>query len=92
MSNTTTVVPTIAFSRELSAAAKALAAAAKKLESLSRSLRKQAIDPSQVWFWTEEWQEAERKAEKDIETGQIYELKSIDDLDKPFERLFTKCR
>ncbi len=26
-------------------------------------------DPSQAWYWTKEWQEAERKADEDLEAG-----------------------
>jgi len=30
------------------------------------------IDPEQVWWWTEEWQEGERKAEKEIKEGRVH--------------------
>lgn len=80
MANTTAVIPTLIFSKELSAAAKALTAAAKRLESLSRSLQKKAIDPSQAWYWTKEWQEAERKADEDIKAGRYTTYDSVDDL------------
>jgi hypothetical protein len=29
------------------------------------------LDPTQAWFWTEEWQEKERRAEEDIKEGRI---------------------
>ncbi len=32
---------------------------------------KKLIDAEQVWFWTREWQEAEKKAEEDIKKGRI---------------------
>jgi prevent-host-death family protein len=28
------------------------------------------VEPGQEWFWTEDWQAAEREAEADLETGQ----------------------
>ena len=28
-------------------------------------------DPSQLWFWSKEWQEGEKKADEDIRSGQI---------------------
>lgn len=80
MAKTTGVIPILIFSKELSATARALTAAAKKLESLSRSLRKQVIDPSQAWFWTKEWQEAERKADEEIKAGRYTTYDSVDDL------------
>ncbi len=32
---------------------------------------KKLIDADQMWFWEKEWQGAERKAEKDIEDGNL---------------------
>jgi antitoxin MazE len=32
---------------------------------------KKLIDADQIWFWEKEWQEGERKAEKDIEEGNL---------------------
>jgi len=32
---------------------------------------KKLIDADQAWFWTKEWQEAERKAEEDIKKGRV---------------------
>jgi AbrB family looped-hinge helix DNA binding protein len=32
---------------------------------------KRLIDADQSWFWTEEWQEAEKKAEEDIKEGRV---------------------
>lgn len=90
MANTTTVIPTATFFDELTIAARSLIAAGKELMKITRSLQKQVIDPSQAWFWTKEWQEAERQAEEDIKAGRTYELKSVGDLDKPFEELFGK--
>ncbi|MCJ7667467.1 MAG: AbrB/MazE/SpoVT family DNA-binding domain-containing protein [Anaerolineae bacterium] len=41
---------------------------------------KKLIDKSQAYFWTTEWQEAERQAEADIEEGRIKEFASVDEL------------
>jgi len=41
---------------------------------------KKLIDKSQVYFWTKEWQEAERQAQADIEAGRIQEFASVDEL------------
>ena len=30
-----------------------------------------AIDPSQAWFWTPEWQQKEREADEDIAAGRV---------------------
>ena len=30
-----------------------------------------AIDPTQAWFWTPEWQEKERAADDDIRAGRV---------------------
>ncbi|HUL30714.1 MAG TPA: AbrB/MazE/SpoVT family DNA-binding domain-containing protein [Thermodesulfobacteriota bacterium] len=35
---------------------------------------KKLIDADQMWFWEKEWQEAERKAEKDVTNGNLSEV------------------
>lgn len=32
---------------------------------------KKLIDPEQGWFWTEEWQEDEKKVDEDIKAGRV---------------------
>ncbi len=32
---------------------------------------KRLIDADQTWFWSKEWQEAEKKAEEDIKDGRV---------------------
>lgn len=32
---------------------------------------KKLIDADQAWFWTKEWQEAEREAEEDVKKGRL---------------------
>ncbi|MCL4500053.1 MAG: AbrB/MazE/SpoVT family DNA-binding domain-containing protein [Chloroflexi bacterium] len=41
---------------------------------------KKLIDKSQAWFWTKEWQEAEKTAEEDIRSGRVKEFASVEDL------------
>ncbi len=41
---------------------------------------KKLIDKSQAYFWTREWQEAEREAQADIEEGRVQQFSSVDDL------------
>jgi AbrB family looped-hinge helix DNA binding protein len=41
---------------------------------------KKLIDKSQAYFWTTEWQEAERQAQADIEAGRMKEFASVDEL------------
>jgi len=41
---------------------------------------KKLIDKSQAYFWTPEWQAAEREAQSDIDEGRIEEFESVDDL------------
>jgi len=48
---------------------------------LGKELAKaKAIDTSQAWFWTKEWQEGERKASEDIKKGRVKEFDSVEDL------------
>jgi AbrB family looped-hinge helix DNA binding protein len=35
---------------------------------------KRLIDKSQVWFWSEQWQAAEREAEEDLAGGHVHEF------------------
>lgn len=41
---------------------------------------KKLIDKSQAYFWTEEWQEAEREAEEDIRAGRVERFQSVEEL------------
>ena len=45
------------------------------------------IDPSQAWFWTPEWQAAERAADEDLRAGRYTDFPTMDeliaDLDEP---------
>lgn len=39
---------------------------------------KRLVDKSQAYFWTPEWQAAEREADEDIVAGRIYKFNDID--------------
>lgn len=41
---------------------------------------KKLIDKSQAYFWTPEWQAAERQAQADIYEGRVKEIATVDDL------------
>ena len=45
---------------------------------------KKLVDKSQTYFWTKEWQEAEREASEDIKAGRV---KSFDTVEELFEDL-----
>jgi len=40
---------------------------------------KKLIDASQAYFWSEKWQQGERKAEEDIRAGRVREFESVTD-------------
>ncbi|TEU12484.1 MAG: ribbon-helix-helix protein, CopG family [Anaerolineales bacterium] len=40
-------------------------------EAIDTHLQQQPIKPGQEWFWTAEWQAAEREAEEDLATGRV---------------------
>ena len=43
-------------------------------------LPKQLIDKDQAWFWTKEWQAAEREAEDDLRAGRVKTFDTLDEL------------
>jgi len=45
------------------------------------------IDPSQSWFWTKEWQEKEKEADKDISEGNYKEYKNMNSAVKALKKL-----
>ncbi|MBI4233963.1 MAG: AbrB/MazE/SpoVT family DNA-binding domain-containing protein [Chloroflexi bacterium] len=46
---------------------------------------KKLVDASQAYFWTEEWQNGERKADDDIKAGRVKRFKSAADAVKYLE-------
>jgi len=45
---------------------------------------KKLVDKSQAYFWSREWQEAEKEADQDIKAGRVKSFESAEDL---FEEL-----
>jgi len=41
---------------------------------------KKLIDKSQAYFWSEDWQEAEREAERDLAEGRVVAYETVDEL------------
>ncbi|MGC1377851.1 MAG: AbrB/MazE/SpoVT family DNA-binding domain-containing protein [Anaerolineales bacterium] len=41
--------------------------------------RLEVVPPDQAWFWTEQWQKAEREAQADIDAGRTHRYASVDD-------------
>jgi AbrB family looped-hinge helix DNA binding protein len=46
---------------------------------------KKLVDASQAYFWTEEWQRGERKADEDMKAGRVKRFKSAADAVKYLE-------
>lgn len=47
---------------------------------------KKTIDAEQSWFWSKEWQDAEREAEEDIRAGRVRKFKNAQDLIKNLDK------
>jgi AbrB family looped-hinge helix DNA binding protein len=45
-----------------------------------RLVPKIAIDRSQAYFWTHQWQQGEREAEEDLRSGRFKDFASMDEL------------
>jgi hypothetical protein len=41
---------------------------------------KRLVDKDQAYFWSREWQDAEREAEEDIRAGRVKEFASVEEL------------
>jgi AbrB family looped-hinge helix DNA binding protein len=46
---------------------------------------KKLVDASQAYFWTEEWQRGERKADQDIKAGRVKQFNSVTEAVKYLE-------
>ena len=44
------------------------------------------IDPSQAYFWTNEWQAGEREVEEDLRKGRVKAFKSVKELMRDLQR------
>jgi len=51
---------------------------AEKFE-LARRLDEEAVFDDQSWYWTPEWQAAEKEADEDIAAGRVQSFDNIDD-------------
>ena len=47
---------------------------------------KELVDKSQAYFWTKEWQEAERKVDKDFRAGRFKTFESVEDFLKDLHK------
>ncbi len=47
---------------------------------------KKTIDTEQAWFWTREWQEAEKEAEADLKAGRVNKFKNVEELIKGLDK------
>ena len=48
-------------------------------------LPKKIVDKSQAYFWTKEWQEAEREASEDIRAGRVKTFDTAEELIKELD-------
>lgn len=46
---------------------------------------KELIDKNQAYFWTKEWQEAEKKVDEDFKAGRFKTFKNVDDFLKDLD-------
>jgi antitoxin MazE len=49
-------------------------------------LPKKLVDKDQVYFWTKEWQEAEKEASEDIKAGRVQTFDSVEELFEDLEK------
>jgi hypothetical protein len=54
----------------------------QKFELARRLEEKAVLDEDQSWYWTPEWQAAEKEADKDITAGRVHQYDNVDDLIK----------
>lgn len=47
---------------------------------------KKTIDADQAWFWSKEWQEAEKEAEADLKAGRVKKFKNVEELIKDLDK------
>ena len=58
----------------------------KVQDDMALLLPKKLIDSSQAYFWTKEWQAAEKKATEDIKAGRIKAFDTVDELINDLEQ------
>ncbi len=47
---------------------------------------KKLVDKGQAWFWTKEWQQAEKEASEDIKAGRVNTFDSVEELIKDLDK------
>jgi len=47
---------------------------------------KKLVDKNQAYFWTKQWQKAEREADEDIKAGRVKTFGSVDELIKDLDK------
>lgn len=50
------------------------------------------IDESQLYYWTQRWQDAEKQARADIESGPVTKLNGPDEIEAHFGELAGQSR
>ena len=50
----------------------------EKIE-LARRLDEEAIFNDQSWYWTSEWQAAEKEADEDIAAGRVHQFNNVNE-------------
>ncbi|MFA4835687.1 MAG: hypothetical protein WC749_06430 [Dehalococcoidia bacterium] len=52
---------------------------------MKKIIRKKLVGRSQAYFWTREWQKAEKEADEDIKSGRVENFDSAEELLKDLE-------
>ncbi len=47
---------------------------------------KRPVDLDQAWFWSKEWQEAEREVEEHLKAGRVKKARSAEELTRTLKR------
>ena len=47
---------------------------------------KKTVDAEQAWFWSKEWQGAEKEVEADLRAGKVKKFKNVEDLIKDLDQ------
>ena len=47
---------------------------------------KKTIDAEQSWFWSKEWQDAEKESEADLRVGRVKKFKNVEELIKDLDK------
>lgn len=67
------------YDDELSERARRKLDAIQRIDYIHALIAADAIDPDQAYFWTDEWQAAEREADEDIAAGRVKAFDTMDE-------------